>query len=674
MRSFTAAASLAVGNQTAQEVIAEAKKMDRTTEDSLHLLRQWVIENRERPDAADVVEYALDLAVKTAAYAPNARVLRELAAPLPFMEDEQRARLLVGVFDSQKNTFEDLGPTEDFVRLQLLLAGAEKKYDIEACRNRIIEVYLYIHEIDDLAVRSSCLAWLLAALNRIDPDGELEAKDQTCYLATEDLKSSVDNLLQETAQHYHLTRSIIEALAISNPDMGLKLVMSLNTERRRDAALLELVDSTISTNPGRINFDIIDRALASFVNQDLRDEAISKIIERFSGERECPKATLQKLFPLIGRISEIRSTRMRCRVYCLAHSFLSRSDPSREYDSMCSHLLSLLQEAWQSIDVDWTKVDTGFQIVRSLAEHAPELAREYLAQTELARNESTFSASTAARTYRTCLRLAVRTFAGLLPRHVDTESDYLRLRDLIDHLPSSGARARIWAELALRCFTAKRSDEGRKIVAEHVRPLLYRIPDSDQSYRADIIVAVAPALYMTHPLTAKEFIRDLSQPDRDNAFAGIAEFILRKRPLSDPYEGHDQGYDVNYDAILDIIEIIHEIEEDALVYHLIECISETVSSNRFKDRFSQQQRADVVSRLERIASAKFPDLKNIRHDGYKIAAEAQIARVQRARPQVWDNLSARARAIPNISDRAYVLAIVGAVMLKSRLWETQGSL
>jgi hypothetical protein len=168
---------------------------------------------------------------------------------------------------------------------------------------------------------------------------------------------------------------------------------------------------------------------------------------------------------------------------------------------------------------------------------------------------------------------------------------------------------------------------------------------------------------MTHPLTAKEFIRDLSQPDRDHAFAGIAEFVLRKRPLSDPYERHDQGYDVHYDDILDILEIIYEIDEDALVYHLIQCVSETVSSNRFKDRFSQQQRADIVGRLERIVSAKFPDLKNIRHDGYKIAAESQIAQIKRAKPQVWDDLIAKARAIPNISDRAYVLAITGAAML-----------
>ena len=207
-------------------------------------------------------------------------------------------------------------------------------------------------------------------------------------------------------------------------------------------------------------------------------------------------------------------------------------------------------------------------------------------------------------------------------------------------------------------FRCKEVRRGRRIVAEHVRPLLYRISDNDRSYRADIVVSVAPALLYDASAHGEGVHRDLPQPDRDHAFAGIAEFILRKCPLSDPYERHDQGYDVYYDAILDILEIIHEIERTPLVYHLIQCISETVSSNRFKDRFSQQQRANVVDRLERIVSAKFPDLKNIRHDGYKIAAESQIAQIQRAKPQVWDNLIAKAHAIPNISDRRMCLRLL----------------
>ena len=103
-------------------------------------------------------------------------------------------------------------------------------YDTAACSNRIDEVYLYIHyEIDDLAIKASCLAWLLAAVNRIDPKGELEAKGQIRHLTTTDLEANVDDLLQETAEHFQSTRSIIQALAISKPDMGLELARRLNT-------------------------------------------------------------------------------------------------------------------------------------------------------------------------------------------------------------------------------------------------------------------------------------------------------------------------------------------------------------------------------------------------------------------------------------------------------------
>jgi Pyruvate/2-oxoacid:ferredoxin oxidoreductase gamma subunit len=140
---------------------------------------------------------------------------------------------------------------------------------------------------------------------------------------------------------------------------------------------------------------------------------------------------------------------------------------------------------------------------------------------------------------------------------------------------------------------------------------------------------------MAHAPTAKELIRRLPQPHRDSALFEIAEFILRKRPLSDPYEPHAQGYNVDFEAVLDITEIIREIEKDGYVYLFIESIAETIGSSRLRDRFTRQQRANIVSRLEEIAAAKFPDLKNIRHEGYKIAAEAQIARIRQATSQEW---------------------------------------
>jgi hypothetical protein len=56
------------------------------------------------------------------------------------------------------------------------------------------------------------------------------------------------------------------------------------------------------------------------------------------------------------------------------------------------------------------------------------------------------------------------------------------------------------------------------------------------------------------------------------------------------------------------------------------------------------------------------------HDGYKIAAEAQVMRVGNANPKAWEDIIGKARSIPNISDRSFVIAIIGAAM-PSRLSE-----
>ena len=82
-----------------------------------------------RKDSPEVIEYALKLAIEATPYTFNSTVLRELAIPLPEISETEKLRRLIGLIDSQAKTAESLGPTEDFVRLQLLLARAEASID-----------------------------------------------------------------------------------------------------------------------------------------------------------------------------------------------------------------------------------------------------------------------------------------------------------------------------------------------------------------------------------------------------------------------------------------------------------------------------------------------------------------------------------------------------------------
>src|SRR5260370_25865035 len=212
-RRLSHAVSLLFRKSSAQEVIAEVATFDAT--ERLNLLRLWARANRTRKDAIEVVDTALKLMIQTTDYSPNARVLRELAAPLPHAPDTIRVKQLVGIFDSQKDVIEDLGPTDDYVRLQLLLARTESNYgdDFETARNRFIETYFYILEIDDLALKTQGIARLADLLAKIDPQKTLEARDKIHTAVQNDLQDFIEQLLKTTADHHEATRGILRVLA-----------------------------------------------------------------------------------------------------------------------------------------------------------------------------------------------------------------------------------------------------------------------------------------------------------------------------------------------------------------------------------------------------------------------------------------------------------------------------
>lgn len=156
-RQFTTKLSLLTGGYSTTEIIAEVSKIE-NVRTRLELLSEWALKNRERADAREVVEFALELAIQTIEYTPSARILRELASPLPFSTDVPALKRLVGIFDSQKGTIEQLGPAEEVIRLALLLAQAEGGYNLEAARNRLIDIYFSIEALEDLGTKTACLA------------------------------------------------------------------------------------------------------------------------------------------------------------------------------------------------------------------------------------------------------------------------------------------------------------------------------------------------------------------------------------------------------------------------------------------------------------------------------------------------------------------------------------
>ena len=658
LRSFTS--TLTGGAQSAAEVIAEVKGLEAAS-DKLYLLRRWALEHSAKEDATDVAEFGLRTIVEATGYAPNVRVLRELSSPLLHTKNPTKAQSLVSVFDGQRRTVDDQGPTEEVVRLQLNLAVAEHLYDEEACSNRLVEVFLSVHELADLSTKSSCLARLLSTLQLVDSSGKIEEKENLALMASEELDAAVSKLLDHTAQQLFVTHRIIDSLASLGGDRSLTLAKRLNTVARREEALLMAIDAILESDSHRIDLKSILAARNNLRKTESRDHVAASIAEYLArrasdGQTSIVQSDFGILQDLFFSVSDPIE---RCRVLCLLYG-LAKKGVFTASEAMRLDITRRIEEALADIEPGWSRINTGFRVARSFADWDPALAKQYLSEAESERGRTVLSSSSSEWTYQACLRLSIRAFAGQLGQGYDPKDDLLRLERLMDRLPSTSLRAELWGELAMHLFLRHQTDSGNNLVSERILPLIDSM--SEPSVKSSTIVTLAPALYRNHKTTALDLFDSLENYQRDKALMNCAAFILRRHVPSDPYEAHDTGSEMRYQEAVDIVELASRVGGDNFVYGLIVAIADTLSSSRSSSRFSQQQRTDLVQRIESLIRQKFPDQENIRHDGYVIASEAQLLRIERHRGGSWEKAIERARSIPNKSDRAYVLAIIGQVL------------
>jgi hypothetical protein len=323
-RKLSAAASIYVRDYSAQRIISEVSKWESPT-DQLYFLQQWTLKNREREDAADVVDFALRIALRSIEPTLTARDLRELATPLLFIQDTTKAKQLVGAFDSQMGAVQHLSTSVDYIRLHLILANAEARYDVESSGNRIIQIYLYnIGGITDLVLKAECLARLMASLKETDPKMLLEEKFGLHVSIKEDLRRCIDQLLAASAEHYRSTRGVIRALAKQYPELAREIAISLNTENRRDLALSDLLRSYCQIKPQIIDFAFVFQTLQAIVSKTKKDQILLSIMQRL--EDSLSPLSLTQALPLFAQLKDIDDANDRCQALCLGFLVLRREE------------------------------------------------------------------------------------------------------------------------------------------------------------------------------------------------------------------------------------------------------------------------------------------------------------------------------------------------------------
>jgi hypothetical protein len=665
-RSISKGASLLFNERPAREIIVQLKEFEQVSHQML-VLQQWMDLSAERTDAIEAAEYALSLALGSSSYNLTLPVLKSIAAALPSAGDLAKASGIVAIVDAQIAVTSHKGSTGDYVETQLLLAQTQMRFDEAAAVNRIVDVVLLVSDLSDVGVRGGCIAQVLASLERLDADHKLEASEGLHSVAKEVYAASIEAVLSGTADHYAISKPIIKALASQRFDVARDLASRLNIAPRRDAARhLLIVTRRKNGDLARI-LPAVFQVVEEIESPIVRDSAISEIFRAMGSEEFATEVDLAYIESMLDLLPSIMGAEVRCRACTWAIQILAKHT-EEQLQRRRKEITGLLQDAWECIDIAWSRVSTAFRIAVALSAVDQELANGYLRLADKLREQLHEDAVVDGQTYESSVRIALRAFGGLLRQSLAEQDDLQRVGQLIRRVPASGERAVLWAEMALRALNAGRDDLATEVINGHVYPAIEEIPQRDALYKAWVIARIAPALYYANHRATLELLQQLPQELRDKACLYVVNFSTSRTVFTDPFEASvSPGGELSWGDLVDLCDVLDCVQSDNYLHSCTTILATFIVPDQGRSTFTDNQRHDIANRIRRIAESKLPCRGFINHQGYVIATAASIARIEGAAKHEWERLISTSHEIPNTADKAYVLTHIAREAVERRV-------
>lgn len=628
------------------EVIREAERI-KSISLRLPLLEAWLRRHRRSPNALQVTEYAIQTLVADSAQLPTCRHFRRLLVALPFCQDEQIITRVSDLVSSVMLTLEKRGPTLEYIRLQLLVSHSLQNIDTSSkADDTLASLVQYVLNLSTASARAECLSAIWAHLNRLNlPKHEALQSD-----LLKELTTTFEVILLDSASQFIATRVIVQSLARGGVGIACQFAQRLNTERRRDQAIATALEAASGTTDSIIDLTDFRSAFNMIADRRTKAKAIATVLANLVKAVESGGCTLVNLTCLLEETKVIDNAATRAAAFASIRLLLE-NDARVGVEELKSAVEDWLFDAWKSIDRLWDRIRSGYEIVAVVGQRLKTLATRYLENTDSLKQESSILAPETAWAAISSIRLVTAALAGLMQKRIIRDEDAKRLKRLIDAVPSFGEQALLWADVAQRLIIHNDPEYASKVVREHINPLLNLIPAGDRGFK-DFIWVLAPQVFWTaNPVATREYIATLPRQQRDEAYANLSHFLLRREPLFEPVsmtkKGNLRG---DYSTLLQVIEFMKLIEDDSALATLIESIVDAIEESH--SQITREQNIDVSRRLDALVSSKLPCKHGIQHHGYSIYCNANIGRLKKA--YNVESLIEHAHTIPNITDRCFV--------------------
>ena len=654
-----------VSTYSADEVIRVCASIEPNRR--LHFLGYWMQQHKTRPEAISVAEHGLDLMIGNATYSPKMRDFSSLASALPFSDDLEKVEKLVDRFDSQRGIIKDSSASTDLVLLQMTLAHAEKRFNIEKCASRVIECYYELSALDDNDAKLNGFSITLQSLYDIDKSDELESQHGFKYLIKNEISSLLNKVLEHSADHFLISKGVIHAFSNGDFSAAMEVAASLNTEDRRDSAFAEIIRSMQNDPLDEAKIDKIFLVLNHIADPLTRDRVFCNLLRNASTRKN---SFSENSLLLIERyIEELSAVALKARALIDAIRIRVNSElPLNE------EVTQLLFSHMKLLDSSFDQSSLAFDACSAVAKINIDEARKFYNVGIAEQPEDKLASHAFSKLLASCLGLTSRAFGGGMQAKCFEEQLLPRFLRLADLLPSNYIKIDVLSDIAARAWISGRSDISISII-ESIISIIDGVSRSNPILGKALSMLAFPVLYCCRSQVALDYARRLNSYELGSVVSNTLDLLVRKSPASDP-DANDrrERAPFSYLEAKEACQLIELLRDDNEIYIAISDLVAAICCKRNTLQFTNNQRADIASRLETYYRSKLPDPLNIKHDGYLILCDANMEQLRGSTEhKIWKPLVDQASAIHNLADRGFVLTEI-AGLLPSKLGQLRTEL
>jgi hypothetical protein len=648
VRKINRAITFLVGNYSSTKVLEEVKKLSDSSE-RLKLLRLWLSNNNSHNAGVEnVIDKALDeLIVSSSESTLNLDVLKELSFQLANVKEFEIKKKLYDRFKTLQNSLNDLGLSKDKYIYELNIFHTEFTLNKTKSIPAIVKIISDIESIEDLLVQLESYCEVYAKIYKLHFH-LLTKKTQFVYHRILELSHE---LLTSTADHYKICQNLLKTISKVNPILGLKICNQINTSLNRDRSRILLLDSYLDNNLRNVKIDFLKDIENSFENLILKQFALKNILERYAEAKNLHYNVIKDLFYFTNKIESIDIYSNRVHCYLLKYRIVAKNDNWNE--KLSKSIKNSITDVWKKIEADWERIDAGFFICSEIAKIDDSFSKSIFEETQNQKKESWIDSNSIANTYLNSIQLVIRAYSGLIISESNNVNDYNILETLINRIPSEIKKLELWTEIGINTYLCNKHDITKKVYDNHILPLfqglIYKNINIESALESLIIIN-----HFNSPLTI-DYLKSFSPYIKDLSCVKICDFYITNRSPFDIYEGEISTYNCTLNDILKAVTLLELVETDHQIYNVIDEIYKAITKN--KNAFSRVQITDIANKLSLIIASKLPDLKNIKHNGYKIISEIKVELIKKQGTN-WQSYIEETKNIPNLSDKLFVKAIL----------------